>query len=225
MAQQTSELWKTLLAKNGTEREYAFKIDGVWYGQDQIVEHSYDGGLFEKFGIGSASVGQLTLSFFAESVPKGAKIERFIRLKNGEDVSEWLPKGVFYTNRRASDDGYWTLEAFDTMRKAETVWEPDQNLTFPMTMPAAAAEFARIMGVEIDPRTELNNAYTIDYPTDELTIRDELAYIAAAHGGNWIMTDTDKLYLVPLLSAPPETHYLVDESYYAITFGGVRILV
>ena len=94
-----------------------------------------------------------------------------------------------------------------------------------MTMPDAVAEFCRIMDVTLDSRTALNANYTIDYPANDYTIRNELCFIAAAHGGNWIVTDEGKLYLVPILSAPPETNYLVEEYGDAITFGGDRILV
>ncbi len=119
------------------------------------------------------------------------------------------------------------------MYKADQEWKPDQSLNFPLSMPNAAAEFARLMGVELDPRTKLNAAYTIDYPTSDpdsetgsyYTIRQELQWIAAAHLGNWIMTGEDKLLLVPLLSIPPETNYLVTEYGSAITLGGVKLLV
>ena len=49
--------------------------------------------------------------------------------------------------------------------------------------------------------------------------------IAAAHGGNWHMSDAGRLRLVPLLSAPAESSLLVTEHGDAILFGGVRILV
>lgn len=225
MAQVTSELWKIFLREAGTEREYGFDIGGVWYGPESEVEHSVSAGLYEDFGIGNATTATLSLSLYAEEVPRAAAIKRFIRLKNGDRATEWLPKGVFFTNRRSDDGGYWTVEAFDAMRKADVVWTPDQSLAFPMSMPAAVGEFTRIMGVELDPRTALNAAYTIDYPANDYTIRDELRFIAAAHGGNWLMTDAGKLLLVPLLSLPAETNYLVDEYGDVLTFGGVRILV
>lgn len=233
MAQTASALWKTLWRTKGTTREYKFDIAGTVYGPDVEVTHSVDSGLYEKFGIGNAATAKLTLSLFADSIPKSATIKRHIRLKNGDQASEWLPKGVFFANRRSEEDGYWTVEAFDAMRKAEQPWEPDQSLVFPLSMPAAAAEFARIMGVEVDSRTVLNPAYTIDYPTsdpesdtgDYYSIRQELQWIAAAHGGNWIITDEGKLLLVTLLSIPEETNYLVTEYGDAITLGGVRILV
>ena len=225
MAQITSELWKTLWRTKNTEKEYGFDIDGVWYGPEQEVEHSAASALYEDFGIGNATTAQLDISLYAQDIPRGATIKRYIRLRNGDRVSEWLPKGVFFVNYRAHDGDYWAVEAYDAMRKAEAVWEPDQNLEFPMSMPAAVAEFARIMGVEIDSRTSLNSAYTIDYPANEYTIRQELCFIAAAHGGNWVMTGEGKLLLVPLRSIPGETSYLVTERGDAITFGGVRILV
>lgn len=225
MAQQTSELWKTLWRTRNTVKEYKFEINDVEYGPEEEVEHTYSNGIFEDFGFGNAYTASLTLSLFTDNVPRSATIKRYVRLRNGEQVSEWLPKGTFFTNTRSDDDGYWTIEAYDSMRKAEAVWEPDQSLEFPLSMPAAAAEFARIIGVELDQRTVLNANYTIDYPANDYTIRNELCFIAAAHGGNWIITDENKLYLVPLLSAPAETNYLVEEYGGAITFGGVRILV
>lgn len=225
MAQQTSALWKDLISRRGVSREYAFDIAGQWYGPEQEVSHSVDTGLFEQFGIGNATTAKLTLSLFTDNIPRAATIKRFVRLSDTEQTSEWLPKGIFYINRRSEDNGYWTVEAYDSMRKAEVVWEPDQSFNFPMPMPDAVNEFARIMQVEIDPRTTLNKAYTIDYPANDYTIRDELRYIAAAHAGNWIVTDEGKLLLVPLLSAPQETNYMVTEYGSAITFAGVRILV
>lgn len=225
MAQETSELWKTLWRTPNTQKEYGFDVNGVWHGPDSEVSHSVDYGLYEEFSIGNAAIAQLSLSLYADDIPRAATIRRYIRLKNEDQTSEWLPKGVFFANRRAEDDGYWTVEAFDSMRKAENVWVPDQSLIFPLSMPDAVTEFARIMEVEIDPRTSLNAAYSIDYPANDYTIRQELCFIAAAHAGNWIVTDAGKLLLVPLLSIPDETNYLVTEHGDAITFGGVRILV
>lgn len=225
MAQQTSALWKTLWKMRGTVREYGFDIAGKWYGPEDEVTHKVDTGLFEEFSIGNAATAQITVSFYADNVPRAATIKRYIRLKNGSQVSEWLPKGVFFTNRRSEDEGYWTIEGFDSMRKSERVWEPSQSLVFPMTMPDAVKEFARIMGVEIDPRTQLNPSYTIDYPANEYTIRDELQFIAAAHAGNWIVTDEGKLLLRPLFSIPDETSVLVTEHGEAIILGSVGIYV
>ena len=223
MAQKTSDLWKTLWYSSGTRQEFGFDINGVWYGPEAEVQHSVDSGLFESFSIGNAATAKLTLKLFASSVPRAAVIKRFVRLRNKNQVSEWLPKGVFFTNRRSEEDGLWTIEAFDAMRKAEQRWQPRQNLIFPLDMYSASLALAQAIETSLDGRSVLNPAFTIDYPAD-YTIRDQLRYIAAAHGGNWIVTDEGNLLLVSLDSIREESNYLVTEYGAAIVFGGVRIL-
>lgn len=225
MGQTTSALWHDLLHKPGTEREYKFIINNVEYGKDAEVSHSVESQLFEEFGIGNACCATLKLAVIADNIPRAATIKRYLRLVNGTQATAWIPKGVFFTNKRSRDDDYWEVEAYDAMRKADVVWEPSNSLTFPMSMPTAVNLFCQMMGVNLDKRTVLNSAYTIDYPANDYTVRNELCFIAAAHGGNWIITDAGELLLVPLLSMPDETNYLITEYGDAITFGGVRILV
>ena len=225
MGQTTSALWHDLLHKPGTEREFKFVINDVEYGKDAEVSHSVESQLFEEFGIGNACCATLKLAVIADNIPRAATIKRYLRLVNGTQATAWIPKGVFFTNKRSRDDDYWEVEAYDAMRKADVVWEPSNSLTFPMSMPTAVNLFCQMMGVTLDKRTALNSAYTIDYPANDYTVRNELCFIAAAHGGNWIITDAGELLLVPLLSMPDETNYLITEYGDAITFGGVRILV
>ena len=223
--QSVSELWRTLRALPDTETEWRFDINGVTYGPENEVSHDANHALFSEFGFGNATCGGLNLQLYADNIPKGAEIKRFCRLVNGAQVSEWLPMGVYYINRRSEEDGYWEIEAFDNMRKAEKVWEPDQSLTFPMPMDEAVAEICRVLGFTLDSRTTLSHAYTLDYPESEQTYRRTLQMIAAAHGGNFVFTGEGKLRLVPLISLPEESFYLVDQNGNPITFGGQRITV
>lgn len=223
MAQETSALWKTLLRSRNTIREYAFDINGVWYGPEAEVSNSSEVSLFDSFGIGNAMSGTLKMSLFANEIQRGAVIKRYIRLTDGKSYSEWLPKGVFFTNRRSVEDGFWTLEAYDAMLKADITWTP--RLPFPCTMQQAAQDIAAAMDVELDPRN-VYLPYTMRaYPDGEYMRRDALCDIAAAHGGNWFISDTGKLRLVPLISFPPETNYLVEEHGDNIAFGGINILL
>lgn len=225
MAQQTSVLWKQLLRERNTEKEYAFAINGVWYGPEAEVSHSVDGSLFDKFGIGNAMSATLSMSLYAEEIPKGAVIKRYVRLANGTRTSEWLPKGVFFVNRRTVEDGLWDIEAYDAMLKADITWTPRSGFAFPCTMEAAARDIALGMEVELDERN-VYLPYTMGtYPEGEYMRRDALRDIAAAHGGNWYISDAGKLRLVSLMDFQPETNYLVTEHGDAILFGGVRILV
>lgn len=223
--QQTSELWKQLVRERNTQREYAFDINNVWYGPEAEVSHSVDYSLFDQYGIGNAMSATLTMELYADELPRGATIKRYVRLKNGVRSSEWLPKGVFIVNRRTLEDGLWSIEAYDAMIKADMTWTPRKGFTWPCTMEAAAQDIALSMGVELDERN-IYHPYTMNaYPEGEYMRRDALRDIAAAHGGNWYVSDAGKLRLIPLISFPPETHYLVTEHGDAILFGGVRILV
>lgn len=223
MAQQTSDLWKTLLRDNNTFIEYAFDINNVWYGPESEVNHSTEIRLFESFGIGNAMSGTLKMDLFADEIPRGAVIKRYARLTDGKNYSEWLPKGVFFTNRRSVEDSLWQIEAYDHMLKADITWTP--RLSFPCTMEEAARDIAAAMDVELDPRNVYLPYQMKAYPEGEYMRRDALCDIAAAHGGNWFISDTGKLRLVPLISFPDETNYLVEEHGDNITFGGIRILI
>ena len=225
MAQTTSELWKQLLEMDHTIIEYAHEINGVWYDADSETASSVSNDLFAEVGIGNANCAKLELNIFAEEIPKGAQIKRYIRLKNGDTVSEWLPKGTYYANRRANDDGYWTIEAFDAMLKTEQDFLPATITdTWPRAMTEVANDISTAIAVPIDARTYINPAYTLPMPVG-YTMRQVLGHIAAAHGGNWIITANEELCLVPLLSAPAETSNLVTERGQSILFGGVRIIV
>lgn len=225
MAQTTSQFWKDLLRKNGTTREYSFEINGVFRGSEAEISHSVERNLFDDFGIGNAINSVLTLQIIAEDIPKGATIKRKVRLVNGSDVSEWIPKGTFFASRRAKGGDVWEITAYDSMCKAEQVYLPEVDTgVWPRSMSVVVAEIAERMGVSVDPRTEINSSYTLQYPA-EYTMRQVLGEIAAAHGGNWIVTDDNQLLLLSLLSAPAETTNLVNNYGDAITFGGVRIIV
>lgn len=225
MTDEQRAVWNALRKQTGTTQEYKWVIDGAEYGSEAEIWHEVKSQLFEKFGIGNANCKTLSLSVVAESIPRGAIITRFTRLVNGETSSDWVEKGWFITNRRVQDEDVWELEAYDYMRKAEVEWIPDDAAKFPMSMKSAAETIAAEMGVKLDPRTVINDEYTVDYPADGYTLRNVLCYIAVANGGNWVMTDENALLLVPLFGMPEATHYLVDEDGDAITFGGVRILV
>lgn len=205
--------------------DYKFLIGGVEYGKSGVRSVTIEAPLFDKLSAGNACAAQLNISFRpTEMVPRMAEIIPFARNNSGED---WKQLGVFYTDERSqSAGGVMTLVAYDSMLKAEVEWIPSQNLVFPMSMPDAVAEIARIMGIGIDARTELNADYTIDYPANGYTLRDVLRYIAGAHMGNWIITANNELLLIPLFSSlPAETNHLITEDGDVITFGGVAILI
>ena len=228
--QTTSALYQALILDPAARKQVQIVIAGVTYGEDQIVSLSTTSGLFieDTMGIGGAVAKEIDLVLRQPgNIPRMAQMIPSYRLVKGTQASEWIQKGIYYIDTRSVDEvtGVMTIHGYDDMLKAEQVWEPAQSLEFPMTMVQAVNVIAQLMGVTLDPRTVLNQSYTIDYPANNYTLRDVLRYIAVANAGNWIITDDGKLRLVSFGEIPTETNYLVEEGGDAITFGGDRILV
>lgn len=230
-----SDLWQQMLADPAHAVEAKLKIAGVEYGEDKIVRSSLMvyGGLYSTFGIGNCCARQIEFEIYPQgTIPRQAKIEVYMRLRLGEQVSEWIPKGVFFFSTRKTDriTGVLSVHGYDAMLKAEETWLDSSYdaKTWPMPAATAVADIAARMGVEVDSRTVLDAAFPMQYPVDDkgdMTMREALGRIAVANAGNWTITDEGKLLLVGLNSMPAETHYLITETGRAITFGGVRILV
>ena len=206
--------------------QYRFDIAGTEYGMSDVSAVKLEHPLFDKLSVGNTCSAELDITLWVKGdIPKMAKI---IPYSIDEDSTE-TQLGVFWIDTRAAVGDMLNIIAYDAMMKADIVWVPRDDLEFPesgLPMPDAVTEICRLMDVELDSRTVLNSAYTIDYPANDYTLRDVLGFIAAAHGGNWIFTNEGKLLLVPLFgSMPAETNYLVTEDGDAITFGGVRITV
>lgn len=230
-----SDLYLTLLADKNHRVETKLSIAGVEYSQADIVKDSLRvyGGLYSTFGIGNCSARQIEFEIMPKGdIPRQAEIKVYARLVSGEQVSEWIPKGVFFFSTRKTDrvTGVLSVHGYDSMLKAEQTWLDSSYdaETWPMPVWTAVADIAARMGVAVDSRTQLNTAFPVQYPVDDegdMTMREALGRIAVANAGNWIITDEGKLLLVGLNSMPKETNHLVTETGSAITFGGVRILV
>lgn len=228
--QQTSNIWKTLLADRNHRKEYKVNISGAEYGQDKIIRLSRFGALFsgDTPTVGACVSGQASVGLWSpQDVPRCAEVKVFVRLTNGNTVSEWLQLGVYYVDTRDfnKETNVLTLECYDAMLKAEQVYLLDNNVgTWPRTQASVVSEICERIGVELDDRTTLNASYQVEYPND-LTMREILGFIGAAHGGNWTMTPTGKLRLVVLGDLPEEMSYLIDELGNVLLLGGVRIVV
>ena len=240
---KTSDLYKRLLADPAHVKESRLTIGGTVYEQSQIVSLSTSEPLFaeDTMSIGGAVAREIDFAaFLDDSVPKRAQIIHEVRLKLEDEVSEWLQKGVYYIDTRSKDPltGVTTVHGFDAMLMAEKEWIPPAKDEFPMDMKTAVELTAASLGLTIDPRTtfKTGDAYKVDYPVaiaDEseeqqalgLSIRQMWRWVAAAHGGNFIINDLGQLRLVPLNALPGNTGYLVTENGRPISFGGVRILI
>lgn len=235
--QNTSDLYKSIRDNPLCSAETRATIAGVLYEQDRLSPPETSGSLFPdgKPSVGNCISRQLDLTISpAGTIPRMAEIKLETRLvikdaltDETQQASEWIPKGTFYIDTRETDKvtGVMTIHGYDAMLKAEQMLLTETTEDdWPKPMNVVVEEIAKRMGVTVDSRTVISHTMMVGYPL-EYTMREILGYIAAAHCGNWIITDAGELRLITLNCIPPETSYLVDEDGYAITFGGVRIIV
>lgn len=204
--------------------QYKVEINEIEYAHEDIRTGHIEEPLFDEFGFGNACEAMFELEFEPKGeIPRMAALKPYVM-----ENDTWEALKTFYIDEREYSPvtGIMSIVAYDSMLKADSVWTPDQALEFPMTMQQAATIIAGEMGISLDSRCSFNSSYQVDYPANDYTRRDVLCFIAAAHGGNWIITDADQLLLIPLVgSAPEPTHYLVTENGNPIVFGNTRILV
>ena len=206
------------------EYEYKVVIGDITYSMGDLVSCDYTHPLFDTFGVGNACAAELVVKYYADSPPPRMGTVKAYYQEKG--ATTWLPIGTFFIDTREHYEDLYTLVCYDSMMKADAPYQDSSaEDEWPKTPTEVVNIIADAMGVAVDPRTQLNPNYQVAYPNEE-TGRTILGWIAAAHGGNWTITNDNKLLLVPLFSSmPAPTHYLITEFGNNITFGGVRILI
>lgn len=205
--------------------EYKVNIDGADYTMADLTSCTLQQALLDSFSVGGACAAQFDVSYCFYLEPKRmATVIPYCRVAGSSDT--WHQLGIFYVDTRSAKSGLKTLTCYDAMMKADVKYISEGVVDqWPKSQLAAAQEIASLMDVQLDSRTVINSTYVVEYPNDD-TMREVLGYIAAASGGNWIITAEGKLLLVPLFtSMPAETFFLIDQSGDNLLFGDVRILV
>lgn len=249
--QQTDSTYNSLFAAGAPKqvRALIYRSTNAYnvYGQDKIVSAKTQAQMLDSnIGIGGTYVKKLNLVLtnFAgmPTIPRMAKIVMQFRLSDGTTSSNWYPKGTYFIDTRdESYEGVLTINAFDPMLKSEQSFtKPGNQGTWPRLDISVVQTIATAMGVSIDSRTTaiMIRNYQINYPGISLedgtpqysqdgamSMRQVLGYIGAMYGGNWIITDDDKLRLIVLGDIPVPTNYLITQNNDIITMGGYRILV
>lgn len=232
--QTTSALYKQIVAGGGHWFETRLTIAGNEVPESEIISLDRENQAMteRKPSVGGALASQIRLTILAPSftIPRMGEIGVFVRACNDTQQSEWLPSGVYFIDTRAHDQaangvGLLRLTAYDAMLKGEQDY-PDTTHSWPYLDRLVVAEIAAALGVTVDSRTNrfLTSGYLIDLPLG-YTIRETLQHIAAAYGGNFIITAENKLLFVPLFGLDPEetltgSYLAVDGSTDALLFGG-----
>lgn len=240
--QPTSDTYRTLLAAGAPKevRALVYRTTNAYnvYGQDKIVLATTRASMLDStLTLGNCIAKELNLVLrnFAgmPTIPRMAKIVMQFRLNDGTTQSEWLPKGTYYIDTRdESYGGVLAIDAFDPMLKAEQSFtRSGEQGQWPRSDITIVNQIASRIGVAVDSRATaiINKSYQIPYPgygDGAYTCREILGYIGTMYGGNWIITDENKLRLIILGDIPPgDTNLLVTQNGDFITIGGYRIIV
>ena len=212
-----SALWEQLSKRGRFELQTKAVINGTEY--TAISAPVIDRALMSSpLSVGECNSASLALSILTDDeISSASPIVIQGRVTDGTNYSEWKPFGTFFINQRdTSYEGLVTVSCYDAMRKASQSYVNAASSTanWPKTMAEVVAEVAYRIGVTLDSRTVINTGddYMVPYPTG-LTMLQVLGYIGACHGGNWIITEENKLRLVPLVTSPDETFFVIDPDY------------
>lgn len=158
--------------------------------------------------IGNVNTATLEVSILTtDTIPVGAKVVVEGKLKNASLETDWVEFGTFWIDKRSSGyGGLVTLICYDAMMRANQGFNyTAQEILSGKQMADVVNDVATRIGVQIDDRTEIladelgvtNPTYLMTVPTD-MTMSEALGYIGQINGGNWIITEENKLRLVPL---------------------------
>lgn len=227
----TSATYKTLRTQTGAFYEVEVIRGATTYDINDLVSIKINPKLFDGSGpsIGNAYSSACIIKLIESSAnwPRMAEFSIRIRLSSADGLtkSEWLPMGTYYTDTRKEEkNGFLIIEAFDGMLLNEQYWtdqiDPeDMPSTWPITSKAWIDMIEDAGLIEVDSRSVIDDTVPLVGLNTGSTIRDCLKTIAAANGGNWVMTFEGKLRLVPLYS-------IVDgqEAIAGIAIAGIAIV-
>lgn len=193
--------WETARDDPNHIGELLVTINGKEYAAQDIVSCEIERNLLENTAeVGNATAAVLTLEIGqGEAIPKRAKVVVQYRLALDDARTDYIPKGTYWINTREKDGRYLKLTCYDAMLMTQQDYLGDVTADdWPQQETACAAEIARRIGVEIDPRSQIGtgDSHRVSMPVGR-TMREVLERIAAANGGNWCITPAGKLLLVP----------------------------
>lgn len=225
-----SDTWKKLTVRG----KFTFETKAVIGGKEYLtisapkISRSL---MNSPLQVGNCNSATLSVSILTDDViPPSSKAVIKGRVTDGQGTySEWLNFGTFYIDQRdTSYAGLVTISCYDAMLKANQMYlsATDTELVWPKDMVTVVNDIAARIGVRLDSRTVLKQgaAYMVPFPKG-LTMVQVLGYIGGCNGGNWIITEDNLLRLVPLVTIPDETYYIIDYDYQRIKTSDGYLLV
>jgi len=196
-----SDNFKSYSALANREFECKLLINSVEYTGDFVKSFDIDESIAsgDELSIGSVAATKLTVVIRANSslvVSSNAKIEPFIRLKSGVNVTEWMPVCTYYVDNRKFLNNTWTFECYDSLMLTNQTYV--STLTYPANMTDVFDEIIGILGLVADSSVVINPAYIVNINNEDMTMHDKLSYIAISHGANVYLAKDNKVHFAKL---------------------------
>ena len=168
-----SDLYREILEQPDHYTEVRASIGGVMH---TVITCSISAALNQSAAVGGTVARQIDIDILPSGTISGNHpILISVRLSSGDHTqkSEWIPKGTFWIDSNPTDSqtGVMSIHGFDAMLKMEQsmLSEGETAADWPKTPSAVMARICAAIGVPLDPRTVLNDAYLIPYPTENST--------------------------------------------------------
>ncbi|MNW46502.1 hypothetical protein D3C74_238000 [compost metagenome] len=191
------------------DREFKVKalVNGEEYNNDEIVDFAIDNSITSNdgFEVGTAIPSTLTINIrTSKEIAPNSKIIPCVALSTASLTWEqtnipwnqmnvpwdgsgtsWLPLGEFFVDKRERINNVWSFTCLDKFVFADVAYI--STLAYPATMRAVWNEICGRLGWTYDSTVVFNPDYTIEVGPAGYTMRQVLAYIAAAHSSSVIV--------------------------------------
>ncbi|MCY9734174.1 hypothetical protein M5X17_10485 [Paenibacillus alvei] len=185
------------------DREFIVKatVGSEEYDDTKIVDFSIENSLSLSggFEIGTAILSKLTIKLRTnEIIPANARIVPYLSLSMAGMAwmqaeypwldmaiswtgtgTDWLPLGEFFVDSRERINDVWVFTCYDKMVFADVAYI--SSLTYPTTQQAVFDEICNRLGWTYDSSVQINPTYQIQAGPAGYSMRQVLAYIAAAN--------------------------------------------
>lgn len=184
-------------------------------------EHIFSDG--PEIGCAPSCEVDITMRKPVGDIPFMARLALYSRVRNETEISEWLPKGVYYADTDYMTKDYRspviTIHGFDAMLLAEQDY-PSSSMDWPARDIDILREIADFLGISVDPETVamMNKGYPFPYPAG-YSCREMVRFIGMAYAGSIIINESGDFRLIRLNGILKETSLLVDSNGDVIVLG------
>ena len=190
---EATTLYKKLATSSSREFEAKISINGIEY-QSEIIDFNIQGTLSSSTNdimVGQTPSLRISINMIGYTRTSNKAIIRpYVRFITNDEISEWLPLGLFISEAPIYEKNQTSITGYDTMLTLEN--EFMSELSYPCLVGDLLDEILTQYNLQTD---FVCNEYQITQPIG-YTTRELLGYIASLHAGNAIFNARGNLEIV-----------------------------